>query len=42
MRDTLQQYSQKHSTQFKLWHVLTSPPEGWQVSAALFLQVASR
>ncbi|OJT12411.1 Nitrate reductase [NADH] 1 [Trametes pubescens] len=33
MRNTLQQYSQEHSTSFKLWHVLTSPPEGWQYSS---------
>ncbi|KAI0369801.1 hypothetical protein BV20DRAFT_996285 [Pilatotrama ljubarskyi] len=33
MRDTLQKSSEDHPARFKLWHVLTSPPEGWKASS---------
>ncbi|KAI0831873.1 hypothetical protein BC628DRAFT_1310601 [Trametes gibbosa] len=32
MRDALQKYHEEHAPRFKLWHVLTDPPEGWQYS----------
>ncbi|CDO68387.1 hypothetical protein BN946_scf184815.g34 [Trametes cinnabarina] len=31
-REALEMYAAKHATRFKLWHVLSSSPEGWQVS----------
>ena len=31
MHDSLSEYSERHSTRFKLWHVLTNAPEDWQV-----------
>ncbi|KAI0327001.1 hypothetical protein GY45DRAFT_48029 [Cubamyces sp. BRFM 1775] len=32
MRDTLSDYAERHSAQFKLWHVLTNAPQDWQYS----------
>ncbi|KAI0675969.1 hypothetical protein C8Q78DRAFT_360877 [Trametes maxima] len=32
MRDSLEKYSNEHPEQFKVWHVLTSPPKGWKYS----------
>ncbi|KAI0358306.1 hypothetical protein OH77DRAFT_1581746 [Trametes cingulata] len=33
MRDVLQRYSEEHPMRFRLWHVLTNPPEGWKYSS---------
>ncbi|KAI9062568.1 hypothetical protein FKP32DRAFT_806572 [Trametes sanguinea] len=32
MREALESYAAEYQTRFRLWHVLTSPPEDWQYS----------
>ncbi|KAI0761830.1 hypothetical protein BD413DRAFT_485296 [Trametes elegans] len=32
MYEELQKYAEDHPTRFRVWHVLTNPPEGWKYS----------